>query len=119
MKEVQPLDQDKVTIVKQVQQLKQTLVGRIRPHKGHTLFEVNLSNGVVKEAEVRCDVIVRYKNPTFKEGCIVKGNSENKITNRVDVNPHCIYVSALNAKNLMKKLIKKGILTATPEADAN
>ena len=115
MKEVQPLDQDKVTIVKQAQQLKQTLVGRIRPHKGHTLFEVNLKTGVVKEAEVRCDVQVKYNNPTMKAGRAVKCNSKTKITNRVDVNPHCIYVSALNVKNLMKKLIKQGIVTMQQE----
>ena len=96
MKELKQLSKDKVVITKQAQQEKQQkLVGRIRPYKGHTLFEVNLGNGNVMEAKIE-EPVADYLG--------------RKLPKKVIVNKNCIYVSALNVKSLMKKLVKKGII---------
>ena len=61
MKEVQPIDQDKIVIVKQAEQEKQLkLVGRGKLKKGHTMYEVNLKTGEVKAAKFE-EGIARYR----------------------------------------------------------
>jgi hypothetical protein len=96
MKEIQPLSQDKIVIEKQAEQEKQNkLVGRIIPKKGHIIFEVNLKNGDVNEAEFeKLLLLEEIKRPKKK----------------IQVNKDCIYVSALNLKNLKKKLLGAGII---------
>lgn len=115
MKEIQQKEKDKVVITKQAEQEKQLkLVGRIRPHKGHTIFEVNLSNGEVRKAEFE-DSVARYAPKT--EGRSLRAHVErfdtiasNPVSRKVKVNPDCIYVSALNLNNLFRKLKKAGIV---------
>lgn len=117
MKETEIKQKDQVVITKQAQQEKQLkLVGRIRPHKGHTIFEVDLGTGEVKKAEFE-DAVAKYNPKT--EGRSLRAHVErfdtlasNPVIRKIKVNPNCIYVSALNVNSLMKKLIKKGIVHA-------
>ena len=68
---------------------------RITPHRGHTLFKVNLETGDVGEAEYSYDFVWCTKRAKF-----------------VPENPILIkeigykYVSALNRDNVIKKLSK-------------
>ena len=42
------ISKDKIVLEKQAEQQKETkLIGKIRPKKGHTLFEVNLDTGEI------------------------------------------------------------------------
>lgn len=105
MKEVQPIAKDKIVIVKQAEQEKQNkLVGRLRPAKGHTLYEVNLTTGEVNAAQFEGETLI------IKD--LNSNAPENHKTKKVMVNKGCVYVSALNVKNLMKKLIKAGYINA-------
>ena len=62
----------------------QKLVGQLRPHRGHTTYKYNTITGKLSEA-------------------VFELESENK---RITVEEGCIYVSALNIKNAVKKLGK-------------
>lgn len=87
MKEIEPLFKDPVEVVAtKPYQLKK--IASIRPYKGHTLYEFNLQLGTFKPA-------------SFKE---VNSDTKGNISKVVISNPNCIYVSALNTKNLIKKL---------------
>lgn len=91
MKEIQNLTKDQIVLVKQVEVKKNNkLVGRIKPRRGHTVFEVNLAEGTVEKA--------KYKNKTYFLGLVKTNNLV------IQVNENCIYESALNKKNLLKKL---------------
>jgi len=69
---------------------------RITPHRGHTLFKVNLSTGEVSKASYSSDLVWCIKRSTF-----------------VPENPTLIkedgytYVSALSKESVKKKLLKK------------
>jgi len=98
MKEIKELHQDKIAIVKQAEQRKENkLVGRLKPCKGHTVYEVNRSTGIVSKAKYE-EQIATYRGA--------------KPSKKIMVNKNCIYVPALNLKNLMKKLIKAGVIDA-------
>jgi len=58
-------------------------VGELRPHKGHTVFQFNTVTGKLSLAVVGVD-------------------ENNKKS--IKVEKDCIYVSALNRKNALKKL---------------
>ena len=100
MKETQPSTQDKVEIVKQVQQKKQKKhVGRMLPGDGHTCFELDKTNYVMRVADVIEDK--DYQFGTVRNG--LKDTTPRK----VNVKENCIYIFALNAKNAQRKLMKK------------
>lgn len=91
MKEIQNLSKDQIALVKQVEIKKNNkLVGRIKPRRGHTVFEVNLELGTVEKA--------KYKDKTYFLGLV---RTSNQV---IQINENCIYESALNKKNLLKKL---------------
>ena len=93
-------------------------IGSIRPHKGHTIYEVNIKERTIEKAVF--DEIKAYKAfkdskglglQTSKDGSkkvVLDGlaNQSRKLKKKKD----CIYVSALNRKNLIKKLIKMRIM---------
>lgn len=85
-------DQDKVVITKEVQERKQQKQGTIKRHKGHTLFELNLKTKEIKKAVFESvDYVVGEKNSTRL---------------KVIENKNCIYISALNENNALKKFFK-------------
>lgn len=88
--------EDKIEIVKQTSIEKQTVfIGYVLPKKGHTMFEYNLKEKTIVEAVF--DELPPLKFQDAKLG--VKSASKN-ITKK----PDCIYVSALNKKNVIKIL---------------
>jgi len=89
------ISKDKIVLEKQAEQQKETkLIGKIQPKKGRTLFEVNLDNWEINKA-------------VFESQTISFEQAKSKFltpTKKVLVNKNCIYISALNVKNLIKKL---------------
>lgn len=69
-------------------------LGRIRQHPGHTLFEINTKEGSIRRAKF-------IDKKIFKLGT---GSTANK---SVQINKDCVYISALNVKNALRKF-KKG-----------
>ena len=100
MKELEQQQKDVIEIVKQTkQEKKQVLIGTIRPHQNHLLYELNTKTGVVELAKFKVDDIV------FSD---TKDVERKK---KVIVNESCLYVTALNIKNAKKKFIK---MTSNP-----
>jgi hypothetical protein len=96
MKELQKKDKDKVEQVKQqVQEIQTVFDSRIRPKKNHTLFEINIVEKIIEK-------VLFDELPIVKWEDAVKGNISTK--NKVTKKPNCIYISALNRKNVVKIL---------------
>ena len=72
---------------------KQKFHGTIRPHKGHTLFQINLNTKEITEAQ-------------FEDMPYVISQKNNGKKKRVIMLPDCVYISALNPNNALKKLLK-------------
>lgn len=84
---------------KKEQQKEQKKLGTIKPHRGHTLFEVNKTTGEITEAEfVKTDI-------SFHDAA----NGIKPKNHKVIVKENCLYVPALNKKNVIKKLKKHAI----------
>jgi len=95
MKETQSIAQDKIENVRQVEVQKQLLLHhREIIKKGHTLFEVNTVTGEVKKAEYEAVNDAPYNKQKF--AAVTK--------QRVIIRENCVYKSALNIKNLFRKL---------------
>lgn len=93
MKEIQPRDKDKIVLSKQAEQQKEVkLIGRIRPRKGHTLFEVNRFTGEIKKAKFESQTIT-LEQAKNKNLCPSK---------KVLINKDCVYISSLNTNNVKK-----------------
>ena len=100
MKEIEKIDSDKIEIVDQVQEKRvEQFVGSIHPYPGHTLFEVNGITGTIEPAKFEAMDI--HFNPN--------GNIPNSNRKKLVINKGCIYVSALNKKNVIKHLEKGSI----------
>lgn len=87
---------DKIENVKQVDIQKQNfLIGKFKPKKNHTLFEINPKERTILKA-------VFDEAPAIKFEDAMKGlkSASKKITKK----PDCIYVSALNQQNALKIL---------------
>lgn len=90
--------EDKIEQVKQTEIQKQLLyIGSLTPKKGHTLFEVNTKTGTIELAEFNYGSTIQFKHA--KAG-LKKSNKS------VIKKPDCIYVSALNKNNVLKKITK-------------
>lgn len=119
----EPKQQDKVTDVRQVQQeIKKEHIGSIRPKRGHKLYEINLVEKTIELATFKEQAVYfnsRAKKLTSKGLGLMTSESGTKkivldglpdvkkILNRKD---NCIYISALNKKNVIKRLVKRGIV---------
>lgn len=100
MKELQEKKIDKIENIKQVSIEKQTVfLGSIKPKKGHTLFEVNINSKTIEKA------VFDEKPPLkFTDAKLGVKSCSKKITRKDE----CIYISALNKKNVIKILKKHG-----------
>jgi len=99
MKELEIKTKDKVVITaQQEKKYEHKLVRSIRPHKGHTLFKVCEKTGDISEAEFeKQDLQIKdLSNPLL--GAVKK---------KVIIEEGFIYISALNKKNVIKKLTKQ------------
>lgn len=68
-------------------------------NRGHKLFEVNLKEGTINEAVYHTKDIVNFTEAQLNPG--FKGH------HKLVVKPDCIYIGALNKKNVEKQLIKR------------
>lgn len=74
------------------------LIGQLRKIPGHTLFSFNTETKEIKEADmVRCDTIHFVSLKPLKN-------------DRVNIEPYCYYEQALNKKNFVKRLIRRGLI---------
>lgn len=93
-------DSDKVVIVGQNEKKFEVLKWTIKnPHKGHTLWQINLETGETTAAEyVQVDMELTKL-----------GDSPNlqTVRKKVITKENCIYISALNIQNAAKKFAKK------------
>jgi len=95
MKETQKTYSDKIEIAKLAEvKTEEKFVKSFRPHKGHTMFEINVKTGDVKKAEFE-------RTELSYEKALKNDFSDKK---KIVMQPDCIYVSALNIQNAMKKL---------------
>jgi hypothetical protein len=78
------------------QEKKEKLLQTIKPHRGHTLFKVNLKTNEISKAEFE-KTDIEYMN------AIGRNNVSRK---KVIVEEGYYYVSALNKKNVIKKIKK-------------
>lgn len=87
----------KVAEVREVKKQLQ-LIARITPHKNHTVWECNIKDLTVVEAERKGGHILIAGKATKRQGIITREN--------------CIYIPALNAKNARRKMerIMEGLL---------
>jgi isopentenyl diphosphate isomerase/L-lactate dehydrogenase-like FMN-dependent dehydrogenase len=84
---------DKIKVEASKQQQKETqkkLLATIRPHKGHTLYEINVLTGDTVEAE-------------FEQVNAHFGEVGTKVRKQVITKENCFYISALNKKNAILK----------------
>ena len=85
------LQSNEVTEVRNVQ-VEHTLVGLIKPKKNHRVFEYNIEKEYITEA-------------IYSEENVIYSLDGNHIKKRKIVkNKGCIYISALNKKNALKKI---------------
>lgn len=92
---------DPVKQVKQKEEHEQKLkrVGQLKPHKGHKIYKYNTITGELSPAVFE-EVIADFSKVLNKETKIKASNR------RIIVEEGCVYVSALNFKNAMRKISK-------------
>jgi hypothetical protein len=80
-------------IVKQEEQNEREFIGRLVPHKGHNIYEVNVVEGTIELAE--------FEQKAFDF------NGTNQVGKKsILMKDQCLYVSALNKINACKKILK-------------
>lgn len=78
--------------VQQKQQVEREFIGSIKPKNGHIVFEINVLTLEIVPAK-------------FDELAILKFTSE-KLKRTITINKDCVYISALNKENALKKFRK-------------
>ena len=87
---------DKIEIVKQQQaEIQKVFDSKIIPHENHSLFEFDLNTNEIRLAKF--DELPAIKYEDALKGQI---SAQKKITKK----ENCIYISALNKKNVIKIL---------------
>lgn len=95
MKETNLFFKDKVSEERRADLKKATkIIARIKPKRGHTLFEVDMVNGQIRKAEFEKRTI------ELKDASGKTSKSSKKVFHK----PGCVYVSCLNKKNIPKIL---------------
>jgi|GEM_PF-4575237 len=90
-------DADEVKEVRQAElEKKITHVGYLKPHKGHKIWEFNTKTGDIRIAEME-DV---PHNPFNKAKSGLPEGPKKKLMTK----ENCVYVSALNIENAVKKI---------------
>ena len=93
---LKPVQEDKIEVFKQTTEEIQTIFDRtVYPQKNHTLFEIDLISGEVKKAEFDAPPAIK-----FTDAMVGVISAKKKVTKK----PNCIYVFALNKKNVIKIL---------------
>ena len=88
------LDTTSEIVAKKEQKKEDKKVTTIKPHRGHTLFEWNIAESELVEAT--------FEKTDVDYLAVI--NKHNVARRKVIMKAGCIYVSALNKKNAMRKL---------------
>jgi desulfoferrodoxin (superoxide reductase-like protein) len=98
-KELELTVKDKIEVsIEQEQKFQQKHIGSIHPHRGHTLFEVNLATGEIEPAE--------FQQQDYVVGSDINSGGGRK---KVIMKPDCVYISALNKRNALKKFMNRKV----------
>jgi len=81
---------EEIVIVKQAEEQQTPIFRNVSIHKGHTMFEVNMTTGEIVPATYESTVA------NFKGG----------IKRKILCKENCLYIPCLNKKNAKKKLAK-------------
>lgn len=101
MKEFEAKGETKIEIsVNQKKQVEHQLIGKIMPHEGHSIWEVNDETLEIGKA--------KFSNATYQFG----GENKKEIITKKGYT----YISALNKKNVLKKY-KKGVDGGRPVSE--
>lgn len=83
------------------QQHEYKFIGRQRKVPGHTMWSLNIKTMEIKKAPVEHAKAVDFTgSPTHSD--------------RIVVEPNCVYRQALNRKNFIKRLLREGIIVRRP-----
>ena len=74
--------------VKKKQEIEYTLLGKIKPKKGHFIWEINEETGEIKKAQFKRNTAVAFSASLPPEELVIQ--------------PDCIYIPALNVANAKK-----------------
>lgn len=85
----------------QEQKFELVLDSQIFPHRGHTLFEIEIETGTIRPAEYNLKQNYFF-NWSWKPGDPIA--SERSLIR----NAGCVYISALNKTQALKKYLKEG-----------
>lgn len=95
------LKEDKIEIVKQQQaEIQKVFDSTLKPKRGHTLFEIDLTANTIQKA-----IFDELPNVKWEDALKGQISAQKKITKK----PNCIYISALNKKNVIKILERNKI----------
>lgn len=104
---------DKVVNVRQAEQEKKLQhLGRTKLHKGHTMFEYNILDGTIAPAKFE-EAVAPFPAPKVEGKSAIdhfqrlENIAKNPVRKKLIVNENCLYVSALNEKTAIKKLLKQ------------
>ena len=96
MKEINQKSADKLENIMQVSIEKKTVfLGTLKPKKNHIMFEVNMKLKTITDATYDDPPALKFTDA--KSGQI---SAKKKIT----INQNCVYILALNKKNVLKIL---------------
>lgn len=91
------INKDRIEEVKQeVHEKKTVFMGTVVLRKNHTLFEVNVEAKTIEKAQFDALPAIKYEDAA--KG--ITSAKKSKITKK----PNCLYISALNKKNVIKIL---------------
>jgi hypothetical protein len=95
MKETKLIFPQEAKVAQAEAQKKSNYLGSIRQQNGHKCFEINTKTGEVNEANYEQ---IKAKYTTAKSIGIVR---------KIIVKEDCLYITALNKKNAIRKLMKR------------
>jgi len=118
---IEQQENDKVVIVGQMEIDKNNaLIGSKKVIKGHAIFEINVKEQTIEVATFEENLIMYPIGKPTSNGLGVQVNKDGtkKLimdplptkSNTIIKKPGCIYISALNRKNVLKKMQQRGII---------
>jgi len=106
MKELEKHERDTEKQSVELQQIKEEkiefkLVDQIRPEKGHKVWEIDTKQSTIKEASFKQEEVIDFN--AAKDATDRGETIDSLIQKDIVVNPDCVYISALNSKNALKR----------------
>lgn len=90
---------DKASVHAQREVKRNKSMHTLKPYRGHTLFEVDIDNEVIRIINLSDKAaVVDYSS----------GKPSVNTSTKVTTKNNCLYISALNVKNLIRLILKAG-----------